>query len=195
MKYNLSEINEIIRNRRSVKPENFSKRKVQKEQILVMLENARWAPTHALTQPWRFVVFMENGLHNLSDFQSDKYKKNTAPDKFILSKFEQLKNRPLLASAVIAICMKRQEIEKLPEIEEIEAVACAVQNIHLTATAYGLVGYWTTGGITYTDEMKKFLQLESKDRCLGFFYIGYPDIPWPNGQRKPIEYFTRWEIT
>jgi len=98
----------------------------------------------------------------------------------------------LLSSAVIAICMRRQETEKIPEIEEIAAVACAVQNMHLTATAYGLACYWNTGGITYSDEMKQFLGLGEKDRCMGFFFLGYPADAWPQGQRKPIEYYTEW---
>ena len=96
------------------------------------------------------------------------------------------------SSAAIAICMKRQETEKIPEIEEIAAVACAVQNMHLTATAYGIGACWVTGGATYSDEMKAFLGLTVKDRCLGLFYIGYPIIEWPTSQRQPIEYFTEW---
>ena len=32
------------------------------------------------------------------------------------------------------------------QVEEIEAVACAVQNMHLTATARGLGAYWSTSG-------------------------------------------------
>jgi nitroreductase len=95
---------------------------------------------------------------------------------------------------VIAIGMKRQETEKIKEIEEIEAVACAVQNMHLTCTAYGLGAYWSTGGATYSNEMKAFLNLEEKDKCLGFFYIGYPQGEWPTQSRRPIEYVTEWVL-
>lgn len=192
MKYDLSEINEIIRNRRTIWPEQYSKRKVHREQIETILNNAIWAPTHGKTQPWRFNVFMEEGLEKLSKFQSELYRKITDEAHFNEMKFEKLKRRPLISSAVIAICMKRQESEKIPEIEEIEAVACAVQNMYLTCTAYGLGGYWGSGGVTYRTETKDFLGLAKKDRCLGFFYVGYPEIEWPKGQRKPIEYVTEW---
>ena len=191
MKYNLSEITEVIKNRRTIKPENFSDRKVHREIVENLLNNAIWAPTHGLTQPWRFKVFMGDSRDQLADFQSDLYK-STSGDLFKPRKYDLLKSRPLQASAVIAICMSRQETEKIPEIEEIQAVACAVQNMHLTCTAYGLGGYWNSSKFTYSDEMKNFLNLNEKDKCLGFFYIGYPNVEWPKGQRRPIEYVTDW---
>lgn len=145
-----------------------------------------------MTQPWGFKVFMEDGLKKLSENSSLLYKETTSPEKFMQSKFENFTNRPLKSSAVKAICMERQAIEKIKKIEEVEAVACAVQNMHLTATAYGLACYWSTGGATYTNEMKTFLGLGEKDKCLGFFYIGYPAGEWPKSSRKPIEYVTEW---
>lgn len=192
MRHNLSEITAVIQDRRTIFPEQFSNRKVHKEQIEKLLNNAIWAPNHGMTQPWRFKVFTEEGLKKLADFQATHYKEITPPEKFDPGKYDKLKTRPLLASAVIAICMKRQESEKIPEIEEIEAVACAVQNMYLTAAAYGLAAYWGSGGVTYTEGMKNFLRLAQKDKCLGFLYLGYPAIEWPKSHRKPIEYVTEW---
>ena len=60
MKYNLSEITDLIKDRRTIYPEQFSDRKIQKDQITHILNNALWAPTHGNTQPWRFVVFTED---------------------------------------------------------------------------------------------------------------------------------------
>ena len=64
--------------------------------------------------------------------------------------------------------------------------------MYLTCTAYGLGAFWGTGGVTYTDGMKLFLGIGEKDKCLGLFYLGYPEGDWPKGQRKPIEYVTEW---
>jgi len=164
MKYNLSEINEIIRNRRSIYPKHFNTRKVHKEIIETLIENARWAPTHGLTQPWSFKVFMDKGLNKLGEFHAKTYKMKTPANLFLKKKYDKLIANPMQSSAAIAICMKRQETEKIPEIEEIAAVACAVQNMHLTATAYGIGACWVTGGATYSDEMKAFLGLTVKDR-------------------------------
>ena len=70
MLFNLSEINELIRSRRTIYPEQFSDRKVHIEQIEVLLNNAQWAPTHGNTQPWRFKVFME--ITSKLDYARDK---------------------------------------------------------------------------------------------------------------------------
>jgi nitroreductase len=88
--------------------------------------------------------------------------------------------------------MARDKDEKIPEIEEIEAVACSVQNMLLTCTAYGLGGYWSSPKMVYDKSMNEFLGLGEKDRCLGIFYMGYPEGDWPKSHRTPLEYVTEW---
>lgn len=193
MRFNLSEVNDLIRERRTIYPEQLSERKVHREQIEQILTNAQWAPTHGNTQPWRFKVFMEDGRQQLSDFLGRTYLELTPQDQQNDQKLAKMIRRPLQASVVIAVSMARQPEEKILEIEEIEAVACAIQNMHLTCTAYGLAGFWSTPKLIYTEEMNNFLELEEKDKCLGLFYIGYPAIDWPKkGHRRPIEYTTTW---
>ena len=194
MKYNLSEITDLIKDRRTIYPEQFSDRKVHKEQVEVLLNNAIWAPSHGLTQPWTFKVFLEEGRQKLSDFLSNLYKEKMSDEDFSELKFNKLKNRPLMSGAIIAVSLKRDPESRIREVEEIEAVACAVQNMYLTCTAWGLGGFWSTPGLMYTPEMNEFLGLEGEDKCLALFYVGYPkaDFEWPKGHRKPIEYFTEW---
>lgn len=194
MKYNLSEVTEVIKNRRTITPEQFSSRKVHREQIELLLNNAIWAPSHGMTQPWRFKVFMQDGLQKLAAFIPELYKAKTSPENFKQAKYDKMGQRPLLASAVIAICMERDKSEKIAEIEEIEAVACATHNMHLTCTAYGLGAFWATPAVIYTPEMNAFLGIGEKDKCLGLFYVGYTDAEWPKSHRKPIEYVTEWVV-
>lgn len=193
MKYNLSEITEVIKNRRTIYPEMYSSRKVHKEIIEDILNNAIWAPNHKQTQPWIFNVFMEKGLEKISDFQSKLYYDKYKGEGFNEKKYDKLKKRPLISSVVIAVSVKKNEKDKVPFIEEIEAVSCAIQNMHLTATAYGLGAFWSSPKILETIEMNDFLGIKPKDKCIALFYIGYPkDNFWPKGQRKPIEYCTNW---
>jgi nitroreductase len=192
MKYNLSEVTAIIQNRRSISPETYSTRKVHREIVEHVLNNARWAPSHALTQPWRFKVYMKDGMKKLEDALPEMYRNQTPPEKFKEVKYEKLKARMQNMSVVVAICMQRDDEQRIPEIEEIEAVACAVQNMYLTCTAFGLGAFWSSPGFVYSDEMKTFLGLRPEDRCLGLFYMGYPTEDWPSGHRKPLEYLTDW---
>lgn len=194
MRFNLSEINELIRTRRTVFPEQYTTRKVHKEQIEVILNNAQWAPTHGNTQPWRFKVFMDEGRHKLADFLGKTYLELTPKEQQNDMKLAKMLTRPILSSVVIAVSMERQKEEKILEIEEIEAVACAIQNMYLSCTAYGLGGFWSTPKLIYSKQMNDFLNLGEKDKCLGLFYIGYVDGELPKSHRRPLEYSTEWII-
>jgi nitroreductase len=193
MKYSVSEVTEIIQDRRTIYPEQYSDRKVHKEIIEKLINNAIWAPNHGSTQPWRFRVYTDDALKSLSTFIGKCYTEFSG-ENFDPGIFAKVTSRPLLASAVIVVTMSRDKREKIAEIEEIEAVACAIQNMHLTATAYGLGAFWSTPKYIYTDLVQEFFELEDKDKCLGIFYLGYPkaDLPWPKSQRKPLEYVTKW---
>jgi len=192
MKYNLSEITDVIKNRRTIYPKFFSSRKVHKEIIEHLLNNATWAPTHGNTQPWKFQVYMGDSREKLSKNLGELYQLLTPKELYNEGKFKKISSRPFLSSVAIVVSMKRGDNEKIPEIEEVEAVACAIQNMCLTATAYGLGSFWSSPKIIYTPEMNKFLKLKPEDKCLGVLYVGYPSIDWPKGQRKPIEYLTEW---
>ncbi len=191
MKYNVSEIAEVIANRRTIKPEHFSEREVHKELIEKLLNAAKWAPTHGLTQPWRFKVFLKDGLPKLSAFIDQAYQAFSKAD-FNAKKRDKYLNRIARSSVVIMIGMERQESEKIPEIEEVLSVGCATQNICLLATAYGLGTYWSSPKFLYSDTAREFLGLNTKGKCLGLLFVGYPNSEWPKGQRKPVEYFSEW---
>lgn len=120
------------------------------------------------------------------------YKQLTPEEKFSSDKCDRLKSNVLKSSHVIVVCLQRQKSENIPEIEEVEAVACGVQNMALTATAYGICSFWGSGGVTYTQELKEFLGLTEKDRCLGYFYLGYSENPATQSQRKSIQEKVAW---
>ncbi len=184
----LAAANALIRRRRTIKPSDMSDKTIENAHLAAMLENANWAPTHGMTEPWRFFVFAQEGRQRLADFCQSLYKKVTPEDQVRPDKYDKLGTQPLQAPVVIAVCMKRQEIEKIPEIEEIEAVACAVQNMHLTASALGMAAFWSSPPLVYTDEMREWLGLsDPRDKCLGFFYVGWPkEEEWPESTRGPI---------
>ncbi len=186
-----SSLMELIRGRRSVYPKYFTGDKVPDYIIEGMLEAANWAPSHKLTEPWRFVVFEGEGLVQFANFQSERYiKVSEKKGDYNDVKFEKLKTKPLLCSHIIAIGMKRHDL--VPEIEETCAVACAVQNMLLYAASKGIGAYWSTGGITYDEEAKEYFGLEKQDRLLGFLNIGMADVVIGKGNRKPIKGKVRW---
>ncbi len=193
MSLNPEVINKVIESRRSVFQQQYNGKKVDDAIVHKILSNANWAPSHKLTEPWRFIVFAGDGLRKLATFQADLYKTLTVADgSYKEERYQSLLTKPMLSSHIIAIGMKRDEKNSVPEIEEIGAVFCAVENMYLTATAYGVGCYLSTGGVTYFEEAKEFFGLGKSDKLLGFFHLGMPKSALAEGKRKPIEDKVRW---
>lgn len=193
MNLSVQEFNDLIRKRRSVFPQFYTGEKVDDQIIHQMIDNARWAPNHKLTEPWRFIVFTGEGIKQLAEAQASVYKDVTTRDgSFKEDKHKSLLTKPLLSSHIIAVCMKRDPKKSVPEIEEVGAVFCAIENMYLTATAYGVGTYLSTGGITHFDEAKKVFELGPDDKLLGFMHVGIPKSISTGAKRKPVEEITEW---
>lgn len=192
-KYDVSQFNSIIQNRRSIYPYQFEKgKKIADEIIWQILENANRAPTHKLTEPWRFTVFSGEGLQYFANLQTEVYTKY-AGEKFKETKLKKLAEYPLMSSHVIVIGMKRSLTIQIPEIEEIIATACAIENIYLSICANDLGGYFSTGGITYLPEAKPYFNLNTEDKLIGTFYVGcVENVPNPLSKRQPVKEKIKW---
>ncbi|MEM9052428.1 MAG: nitroreductase [Bacteroidota bacterium] len=192
MRYNLSEINDLIRNRRTIYPEQYTERVVQRDMLETILTNGLWAPTHGKTQPWRFKVYTGDGRAQLAEKMLKLYKSLTPAEDFKDIKYKRIQDRVDRTSALVLLSMKRTPETRIPEIEEIEAVSCAAQNILLSAAAYGLGAYWSSPKFLYTPEARQEFEMQEEDRILGLFYFGYTKEEWPKSHRKPLEYVTEW---
>ena len=173
--------NQLIKSRRSIFPQTYTDQPIAQDIIEQILENANWAPNHKKTEPWRFKVFRGAALERLSDYLGEWYMANTAEEKFSEKKLEKTKKKPMQSACVIAICMQRDPKESLPEWEEIAAVACAVQNMWLSCTAYNIGCYWSSPRSII--EAKDFLELGEGEQCFGLFYMGYHKMPLIEIQR------------
>src|SRR5687768_823153 len=130
---NAETIDKIIHERRSIFPQDYTGEKVDDSIVEKMIENATWAPTHKLTEPWRFMVFTGEGIRKLAELQAAVYKSVTEADgTYKEERYQNLLTKPLLSSHIIAIAMKRDEKKSVPEVEEVGAVFCAIQNLYLT---------------------------------------------------------------
>ena len=180
-------LKDLIERRRNVKPSFFTGEVIPDSDVLAILNTANWAPTHGYTEPWRFVVFSGNAIADFANFQSKLYESLTPNERFEERKFAKLKETPLLASHIIAIAVSPVLKSKIPLIEEIVATSCAVQNMLLTAASKSIAVHWTSGGMTYTEEMKSFLGCKTKDLILGFLYLGKaPDKINKEGKRVSL---------
>lgn len=187
-------IDEVIRKRRTFKPAAMSDRPIPEAELLDVLDAARWAPTHGQTEPWRFRLFRGPARKRLADALANLYETALPADQQKPGKADNLRTLPLKVPVVGLVWMARQPNEKIAEVEEIEAVACAVQNVSLAAAARGIGTFWSTPPVLYLPQMNAWMEIGPKDRCLGLLYLGYPADPtaWPNGRRRPIEEKLEW---
>jgi nitroreductase len=169
-----------IKNRRTLKPADYTGEMLADTAVQTILETANWAPTHGYTEPWRFVVYSGAGKEKLLDFMtylSDGTEINQV-------RFEKRKALYDNASHIIAIGMKRGANPAIPEVEEILSVGCAVQNMWLTAAAMGIGAYWSTGADALRSELAQFMGLDPEtDKAFGFLFLGVPAKANPQGRR------------
>lgn len=164
-----------IHHRRTIKPEQCVPGTISDTNIWRILECANWAPTHGYTEPWRFVVFTGEAKHQFAKDHAEMYKAATPAENFKQVGYDKLINRVHNTSHIIAIINKRGSNPKIPEIEELQSTAMAVQNMQLAATALGFAAYIHSGAMTFKDEMREYLGFGEEDKVLGFLYLGIPN--------------------
>jgi len=176
----------LIKARRSVMPKDLSGDRLSKEEVEAVLEAAVWAPTHHKNQPWRFTVLdgpqaIAGYLDRLDAWYSD-HKEEIDQQEFtkFLAKLEGSRTSWVNnASHVVVLGMVRQAGEnRAAEWEEVAAVACAVQNLHLALTSIeGASGFWSSHTwcrrARDSSEWREYMGLEDpEDRVLGAFVMG-----------------------
>jgi nitroreductase len=170
----LDAISTVIRNRRSLKPADMDpERQVPEDLVWRLLENGTWAPAHGLTEPWRFHVFTGSARARLAEALPKIYQEVTPAAEVREDKLAKLGQNPLLAPVVIACCVEKRGGEKIPFLEEVEAVACALQNVMLSATAAGLGSFWSSPPVLGSAAFGKWLGQGEADLCVGLLYLGW----------------------
>ncbi|HNN32132.1 MAG TPA: nitroreductase [Chitinophagaceae bacterium] len=173
MSNKLEILSEIIANRRTTKPQLMNGKLIEEKTILKLLELANWAPTHANTEPWRFIVYTPETKTKFCKAHAALYKLHTDKDKFLLATFQKLEQMGNLASHIIIAYAKSGSNIKIPIVEEVAATSAAIQNFILAAEALNIATYWGTGGMIHQPVFKSFLNLNTDDVVLGTIYLGY----------------------
>ncbi|HEY8966613.1 MAG TPA: nitroreductase [Candidatus Methylacidiphilales bacterium] len=168
----------IFRTRRTVKPPQMDpSRAIPQDVLEELLEDAHWAPTHGLTQPWRFHVFAGTARERLAAELVAIHDRIVPESPAKAEKREKMRAAALAAPAAVAVLarVEPEATRKISELEEIEATACAVQNLMLSAHARGIGSFWATPPAACSGEFAARLGLApAEHRALGIVYLGYP---------------------
>ena len=183
---NKETLNSIIRNRKSIYPNDYTGDEIPDNLIREILLNANHAPTHRMTQPWFFKVYKNESKQKLIDIVSKI--DDSKISKIKLDKFIQKINN---SNTVISIFLNRDKKERLPEWEEIAAVSMAVQNMWLTCYVNNIGSYWSTPGFIH--EYGNLIKLDNNQSSLGFFFMGVYDHKESPKLRDDINTKVEWQ--
>jgi nitroreductase len=159
---------EAIRTRRTHKA--YGAEPVDRSTLTELLELARWAPNHHVTQPWRFRVLGPRALQRL--------KQAAGPEAAA-----KLDRAPTL---IVASALRNRD-DPIADEEDFAAAVIASYLILLGAHARGLAGYWRTPAVLRTPEGRAALGVGDGERVLGLLHLGPPRQEQRAPERAPVE--------
>jgi len=160
------ELEDAIRTRRTHKA--YGAEPVPQETLEELLELARWAPNHNLTNPWRFRVVGEQAL--------DSLKQAAGPEA--AAKLDR-------APTLIVASQVRSD-DEIQDEEDLCAVAAAISYVLLGAHARGLAGYWRTPAVLRAPEGRAAVGVPDGERVLGLIHLGPPRQDKEAPERLPV---------
>ena len=163
---------QAIRSRRTHKA--FGAEPVPREVVEELLELARWAPNHVLTEPWRFRVLGPETLARLAAAGKP-------------GELEKLTRAPTL---IVASATQTGDAHQ--NHEDVLATACAVYIVLLAAHARGLASYWRTPKLLQSAEGQAAVGIGADEQFVALIHLGAPRTEPPAKDRKPVSAFLEY---
>jgi nitroreductase len=166
------EVESAIRSRRTHKA--YEQEPVDRETIMALLDLARFAPNHHLTEPWRFRVIGPRTFDRLvaAGQPNEASKLGRAPTLIVAS--------------------AKQTGDDYQNREDVLATAVATYIVLLAAHARGLASYWRTPALFETQAARDALGLDADEEFVALIHLGPPATTPPAKERKPPEEFVQF---
>ena len=134
-----------------------------------LVELARWAPNHKLTNPWRFRLLGPETRARIDE---------------LVPEAEAIKLRR--APTLVLVTAVRSDDPVLAE-EDVLAAAAATYAVLLGATARGLASYWRTPSCFRERGVRSVLGLADDEVVIALVHLGQPVTDPPAKERAPVE--------
>lgn len=145
-----------------------------RETLLEVLAAARFAPTHHMTEPWRFRVLGPETLAALKELAGEK-------------EATKLDRAPTLVVATAALTG-----DLVSDEEDVCATAAAIELVLLAATERGLATYWRTPPVLRTPPGRSAVGIPAGERFLGLIHFGAPERDPAPRERRPVESYVEF---
>ena len=143
---------------------------VEPETIRELVDLARYAPNHKLTQPWRFRALGPVVRGRIEELAGE-------------NEALKLRRAPTLVLATV-----RLSGDPVVEEEDLHATACAVYAILLGATNRGLASYWRTPACFGEQRIRDAIGLEPDERVVALIHLGPVVREPPPKERLAVDY-------
>jgi nitroreductase len=161
------EVEEAIRTRRTHKA--YRPEPVDPELLGEILDLARWAPNHNLTNPWRLRVIGPQALERLKEAAGPESAK-------------KLDRAPTLV--VVSCALTGDPIQ---DEEDMYATACAAYIVLLAGHDRGLATYWRTPDVLRTPEGRAAVGIQEDEQFVGLLHLGTPVQEQSPPERAPAD--------
>jgi nitroreductase len=166
-----------IKGRRSVRA--FTDEPVSEEEIMKIIDAARWAPSAGNIQPWEFIV--------VQDAKTKRGLVETALDQTFIQE----------APVVIVVCANpkrssRRYGSRGASLYCLQDTAAAIQNINLAAYALGLATCWV--GAFEEEKARRVLNLPDNLRPVAIIPVGQPAEKPTLSPRRPLSEVVHREV-
>ena len=168
----LVDVETAIRTRRTHK--SYDSEPVPREVVRELLELARWAPNHHLTEPWRFRVLGPESFERLVAAGGPNER-------------EKLRRAPTLV-----VACARQTGEAHQDHEDVLATACAVYIVLLAAHSRGLASYWRTPKLLQSPGGRAAVGLRDDEEFVALIHLGSPVASRAAKERKPASEYVEF---
>jgi nitroreductase len=162
------DVETAIRSRRTHK--QYGEEPVDEAVVRELVELARWAPNHKLTNPWRFRLLGPETRAAIDALvpEQEAAKLRRAPTLVLVTALRS--DDPVLAD------------------EDVQAAAAAVYALLLGATARGLASYWRTPGCFREPAVRAALGLAENEVLVSLVHLGPPASEPPAKERAPVDH-------
>jgi len=161
------DVSDAIRRRRTHK--QYGSEPVDEATIRELVDLARYAPNHKLTQPWRFRILGAETRAKLEAVCGEK-------------EAVKLRRAPTLILATTALSG-----DPLVDREDLLATACAVYAVLLGATERGLASYWRTPAALGETEARAVLRLGVDEEVVALIHLGPAVSEPPEKERASLD--------
>jgi nitroreductase len=141
------------------------------EHLDKLLEAAARAPDHGRLKPWRLIV-LKDAMREAFTAAAAEAKRARLPAMTVeqlAAEREKIARSPTI---VVVGCAVNREQTKVPEIEQVVAVAAAAENLFLAAHDMGYGVMWKTGAAAYDAAVKAVVGLRPDDHIVAIMHLG-----------------------